>query len=199
MSGLAVLLSGAAAHAGTVDLTVDDLTSTDFREWMQPVLESVPNFTTLGASPAQTIAGRGASVGEIALLPESEWLLNLRGSLVNAGDPIVLNYPALPFLFDFPMAVWQDDALITPQPLSANDTRAAINALSAWLTSSQQQAALAEFGLRPAQVDPTEAPPLFTAGSSYGAQLSPDFSMFVAAPNRNDIQRLLAWANPYIR
>lgn len=196
--GLAVLLSGAAARVGQVDLGVNDLNSTEFRAWMQPVLESVPNFNTLGASPAQTIAVRGSGVGEIALLPESEWLRNLRGSLVNASDPIVLQYPALPFVFDFPVAAWLHDPLI-PSTLSPSDRRGAVAAFANWLLAPAQQSSLIELGLRPAQASVPETASLFVNGNAYGIQFEPDLSSSVDATSRNDIQRLLVWANSYIR
>ncbi len=205
MSGFAVLLSGAAAYRSTADLTSSDLASPDYRTWMQPVLESVPNFNTLGASPAETIAARGETVGELALVPESEWLKNLRGRLINSDDPVVLSYPAFPFVFDFPLAVWAEPTTpATPPPISAADTQTAVGALANWLLAPAQQARLADFGLRPpqgarAETLPAEDAALFVTGANYGAQLLPDMTTPIQAPSRSDLQRLLSWANAYIR
>ena len=197
-SGLGVLLSGAAAYYDTIDLVSDDLVQTEYRSWMQPVLESVPNFNTLGGSPAQSMASRGSALGEVALLPEADWLRNLRGSLINQNDPIVLSYPQFEFVFDFPMAVWSGEL-----PLGVSFTHAQINTVvtqfASTLVSDSGQTAAQTFGLRPAS-DPVDVnSPLFTLGMSYGFLPDADLFTFISAPSLNDVQRLLTWAGGIIR
>jgi len=197
-SGMAVLLSGAAAFSDTFDLVGDDLTLADYRQWITPVLESVPNYDTLGSSPAQSLATRGASLGEMALLPEADWLRNLRGRLSNADDPLVLSYPAYPFVFDFPMTLWSG-ALPNGVTYTSEQVRTAVGRLASALMSPSGQLTAQSYGLRPAlgAVDP--ASPLFAAGVAYGAQIDADLFTYVRAPALNDMQRLLTWTGGIIR
>jgi hypothetical protein len=105
MTGLAALFSGAANFNNTADLSGGATRGTEFYDWLTPIIASVPNFQTLGADVAKTVA-RGPSTVEIALLPESQWLLNL--SAMTSNEPIILSYPAYDFVFDFPVARWDD-------------------------------------------------------------------------------------------
>jgi hypothetical protein len=185
IAGLGVLFSGAADYAGAAEVSGTVTGASDFRDWIRPVMESVPNFITLGDSPAQAMASRGASIGEIALLPEQEWLTHLRGQL-QGSDPLRLAYPEYPFVFDFPLVRWAD--IDTP-----NEEQAAIDVLSAWLMGEARQAALVDHGLRPAQGDVPETAGLFVNAQPYGALLTPDLARAVQAPPRTDTQRLLTW------
>lgn len=191
LSGMAVVFSGAAAFHEQMALTGASVNDSGFRAWIRPVLESVPNFNTLGGSVAQTWATRGASIGEIGLLPESDWMQNLRGMLVQTSSPITLRYPQYTVVFDFPLARWQDSA--TP---SGSDEAAAIDALGRWLMGSAQQSATQNFGLRPASGDPTGGS--FDSGEPYGALLSPVYEA-VQPPSLNDIRRMADWVNSIVR
>ncbi len=184
VGGVGVLLSGAGGYAQTAGLTPDATNDAAFRAWLQPVLASVPNFNTLGQDPAAALT-RGPSVGEIALLPESQWLTNLSGIL--AREPIRLSYPAFPVIFEFPLAVWSDAT--TPAA-----ERAAIELFAAWLLEPSQQEAAQRFGLRPASGSVGAASPLFSAGASVGVLPAPDLSQRIQPPNRDALIRLLAWA-----
>src|SRR5690606_6697605 len=64
ISGLAVLYTGAADFSGDPALTGPSIRGANFRTWMEPVLDSVPNFATLGSDPAAAMT-RGASTMEI--------------------------------------------------------------------------------------------------------------------------------------
>lgn len=183
MSGLAALFSGAAAFANS-PTTTGVTRANDFRDWMQPIVESVPNFQTLGADPAAAMA-RGPSTVEIALLPESQWLLNLNG--LTDDEPIIFSYPAYQFLLDFPLAVWNDNTSATA------DERAAVTALNTWLLKASEQNALVQYGLRPAQSDPTSTATLFAQAVDYGIQLQPDLTQTVEAPPRTEAQGLVQW------
>ncbi len=153
---------------------------------MQNLLLGVPNFNTLGASVAQTLASRGISVGEIALLPESEWITNLRGELIRSDNPIQLSYPVYQFVFDFP--------LVRISGLSA-DENAAVDMLGRWLLSQHPEA----YGLRPAGGAAAETDRLFATAESYGAMLTPDTTQAVIAPPRAEALRLLTWVGGVVR
>jgi hypothetical protein len=183
MSGLAALFSGAAAFSNTANIS-GVTGANDFRDWMQPIVESVPNFQTLGADPAAAMA-RGPSTVEIALLPESQWLLNLNG--LTDDEQIIFSYPTYQFLLDFPLAVWNDNTSATA------DERAAVTALNTWLLKASEQNTLAQYGLRPAQGSPASTAALFTQAVSYGIQLEPDLSQIVQAPPRTEAQGLVQW------
>jgi len=180
MSGLTVLFSGAAAFSDQAAVSGSTLVASDFQNWMSPVLQSVPNYNTLGTSVAKTMAARGSSIGDIALLPESEWLNNLSGQLVGS-NPIRLSYPAYPFVFDFPLLRWQG---------LSDDENKAIDAFGTYLLSQHPET----YGLRPPTAPLPETATLFANAESYGVQLAPDLSHALQAPPRAETQRLLVWA-----
>jgi len=186
MSGLTVLFSGAAAFANNPNLRSGVVVGDDFHTWMQPVAAAVPNFTTLGGDVAVTMAARGTSVADIALLPESQWLTNLTPLEKDTANPVRFGYPASQFIFDFPLARW-DDTSVTA------DQRAAVDALSTWLTGAAQQESALVSGLRPAQSEPTASSALFAQGVQYGLQLVPNYGQSVQPPTKSDTQRLLLW------
>jgi hypothetical protein len=184
-SGLGVLLSGAAAFYDNPQLVADTLTAMEFRNWLLPVLASVPNFNTVGADPAATLT-RGPSAGEIALLPESQWLVNLSG--IVGREAVQLSYPRYAVVYRFPVAVW-NDAETTPT------VRAAAQLFADHLLTPEAQSAALSFGLRPVMTAVSEDAALFTAGVPYGTQLSVDFTQSIQLPPREAILRLLAWVN----
>lgn len=184
IGGVVALLTGAASFHQTPALDGRTLSQADFRNWLLPVVKSVPSFTTLGSDPASGMAGRGPSTAEIALLPEAQWLLNLRG-LLNYED-IVLNYPAQQFVLDFPLAGWNDS---TAEPERA----LAVTLLANWLTAPEAQGRLTTYGLRAAAVEPTSADALFAAALPFGALLEPDYGQIVQIPPRSDVQGLIQW------
>jgi ABC-type sulfate transport system substrate-binding protein len=191
VGGLAVLLSGAGDYHDVTSLTGTEVNDSGFYDWITPVVEAVPNFNTLGASVADTLAARGSSIGQIGLLPESEWLRNLRGSLTQENDPVVLSYPEYTVVFDFPVALWQDTTL----PANA-DEAAAVEALGRWLLTAAQQSSAEDFGLRPAQGDP--ASEQFKEGARYGALISPVLQT-VEPPSRNDLRQFVEWVSTIVR
>lgn len=184
IGGLAVLLSGAGAFNQSTAFASNALNSGTFRNWLLPIVQSVPNFTTLGSDPAATMA-RGPSTVEIGIFPEAQWLLNLNGMLNN--EPVQLSYPNYQFVLDFPMLRWQDTN-------TTEDQRAAVELLGNTLTSAAQQAKLVDYGLRPVSGEPEETTaPLFAAGIPYGIQLIPDYGQIVETPSRTDAQGLIQW------
>jgi hypothetical protein len=190
VSGLAFLLSGAAEFNAVAAITEAHITSGDFQDWMLPVVNSVPNFNTLGADPAASMAARGASVGAIGLLPESMWLNNLDGLLKQ--EDMVLSYPEYQFRFEFPLARWQETSTST---LADSDVEQAVAALGNHLLSNAQQARVVEFGLRPMSGDVPAGAALFEEAATYGASLEPVAGQIIEAPSRTNSQRLLQWFN----
>ncbi len=186
MSGLTALFSAAGAFGEQPALNGTTLKSSDYRDWLEPILSSVPSYNSLGASVPGTMAARGISGGEIALAPESEWLNNLRGDLIASGNPIQLSYPTYEFTFDFPLARWRG---------MTEDENAAVAALGAYLLTTSPEA----YGLRPASGSPAPTARLFAQGIDYGVQLAPDLTQVVQAPPRTETQRLLSWVNGVVR
>ena len=183
MTGVGVLFSGAADFTDTPTLTGVQTSNAEFRNWMLPIIQSVPNFQTLGADPAETIAARGTSVADVALLPESEWLMQI--NRLNANE-FQLSYPQYQFVFDFPLARWDN-------PQTTDDRRAAVAAFGTFLLSEAQQTSMMRFGLRPAASEPTGSETLFAAGQAFGIQTAPPLDLIVQAPTRTDAQSLVQW------
>lgn len=184
ISGVAALISAVSHHAGKTTLTRDDLT--DFSTWFDPIYNSVPNFQTLGANPAQAMATRGTSITDIALLPESQWLLALKDLIT--VENVRFSYPQTQVIFDFPLTLWDDN-------LTSAEARAAVEALGNFLVSDSAQSALTAYALRPSKNDPTTADPLFAEGLPYGILLAPDLSGAVNPPDRNVVAQLIATFN----
>jgi hypothetical protein len=184
VSGLGVLLSGAAAYANTSDVTPSVTGNADFRRWFEPVAQSVPNFNTLGSDPVAAMASRGASVADIGLQPESRWLANLDG--LTRSEPVEFAYPQYPFVFDFPLARWTT---------TVTEEQQAVSALQTFLLSEAQQNKLTDYGLRPASGEVGENAPIFARAVPYGVKLTPTFAASVGGLPRTETQRLLQWFN----
>jgi hypothetical protein len=183
MAGVAVLLSSAADYNAVVTLSGLETSARAYRDWLLPIVQSVPNFQTLGADPAATIASRGTSVVDVALLPESEWLMQI--SSLNASE-FRLSYPQYQFVFDFPLALWDDTQ-------TTDDVRAAVAAFGTFLASEAQQATTLNFGLRPSATEPTGTETLFAAGQPFGILPTPPLGLIVQAPTRTNAQSLIQW------
>jgi len=184
MSGIAVLLSGAAHYHDTPTPTASNLSNSDFRAWLRPIVRSVPNYNSLGSNPAQAMAQRGTSLADIALLPESQWLVSLGGF----RDDVQFRYPAQTILLDFPLVYWPT---VEPDP----DVPAAVDLFADWLLREQTQRTLPAYGLRPATTEPTSEAQLFAAAEPFGIQYQPDFTQPVQPPGRSAVLSLLTWYN----
>lgn len=185
ISGLSVLLSGAASYHETGTLSGANLRDDGFRRWVLPVLESVPNMNSLGANPAQAIAQRGASLADVALLPESQWVMSV--AAIGTPDQFTLSYPEYQLVLDFPLLLWDSD-------FTSDDERAAATNFRDWLMDDARQAGAADYGLRPAASEPTEIAQRFMDAQAYGVQLEPSYTELVA-PSKSDILSLLTWYN----
>lgn len=178
ISGLAVLFSGAGAYTGSAALDRSALIEDDFNEWMQAIVDSVPNFQTLGSDPASVMAARGTSVAEIAILPETLWLNSLADL-----DNITFHYPQSQFILDFPLAIWNDTD-------TSDDMRLGVQAFADQLMSSGQTT-VAKYGLRPATTEPKPTDTLFSIGEPMGIMITPDYGQIVEIPDRNTAETLL--------
>ncbi|MBZ0306641.1 MAG: substrate-binding domain-containing protein, partial [Anaerolineae bacterium] len=142
-SGLAALFTLASTYADTPELTNVLMNDTGLRRWLGPIVDSVPNFSSLGTDPADRMVNTRQSAAEIALLPESQWLIHYNN--LTRIEPIFLNYPESYLLLDFPYAVWDG------QETTADEQQAAAD-FGRFLLSDAQQRAAGEYGLRPARM-----------------------------------------------
>jgi ABC-type sulfate transport system substrate-binding protein len=139
-SGLAALLTLAGEFAGQPSLTGDLMSDAGLHSWLEPIINGVPNFSTLGPDPALTMANRGTSTGEIALLPESQWLAHFEE--LNRVEAIELYYPDFYVLLDVPYAIWDRSETSSEERRAAED-------FADFLLSADQQRAAGEMGFRP--------------------------------------------------
>jgi hypothetical protein len=185
-AGFAVLLSAAASYAKSADLTPQNISDRNFQEWLRPVAEAVPNFTSLGQRPVTALASRGVSAADFALLPEADWLTNY--SQISSKQPLKFFYPAYTLTFDMPFAVW-----------SGTETTAAERNIARqfadFLGQADAQKQAATFGLRPALVKLSDAnTSLFTAAADAGILLDlPSTNPINIPSSRNSILGLLSW------
>jgi hypothetical protein len=184
--GLGVIFSAAAAFEESPAITSAQLTNPDFRNWIRPIFNAV-NFTIGSNIPAIT-ASRGTSVVDVAVAPESQWLQNL-DALAQRGV-IRFSDPEYQFVFDFPLARWNDAQ-------TSQEVRAAVDALGRFLEASNQQNQLTAYGLRPVSRTVTQADVLFAEAEPLGIPINRDFEATAAAiiqpPNLTDVRTLLAW------
>ncbi len=185
MSGLAALFTAAANFNQTPDISTIPLSQQAFRTWLLPIVKSRPSFFQQG--DVVNAMTRGPSTIEMALFPESQWLLNIKG--MNAQEAVRLNYPAYQFVLNFPLVSWTD---ATPENA---ERQQAVQLLANWLQTAAQQGNLPAYGLRPATTEPTEAHDLFKLAIQYGIQFMPDYGQAVSPPNANEIRGLIQYVN----
>ena len=184
MSGLGALFTAAGDFGENGDLSANATRDTAFRNWLEPVIASVPNFQTLGTDPAAAMA-RGPSTAAMALLPESLWLANLSG--LTDDEPFIFSYPAYQFVLDFPLAGWSVSSQITEIETLA------VQALADWLLSDRQQQQAIRHGLRPAQGEPDSTDAIFSAAEPFGILLEPDYGTPITPPSRSEAAGLVQW------
>ncbi len=183
IGGLAALYTAAAAFNQSPDLTQTALSAQGFRNWLLPIVKSKPSFSQSGDVVAAMTSG--ASTIELALFPEAQWLLNIKG--MNSKEAVRVNYPAYQLVLDFPLVGWQDN---TPENA---DRQAAIKQLGDWLSTAQQQGNLPTYGLRPATTEPTSDNELFRVAIQYGISFTPSYGQAVQAPSANEAKGLIQW------
>ncbi|MFQ5613005.1 MAG: hypothetical protein ACE5H9_12825 [Anaerolineae bacterium] len=136
--GLAALLAAAATYHNRPDLDVSDVNDPAFLAWLVEVVESVPSFNTLGPNPAQEMATRGSSIGDVGLLTEAAWR---RSGLLGRQDFVTAS-PQFTLRLDYPYTLRTDLA-----PGSAE--RDLAEAFGRFLLQ-EAQAGLAEYGFEAA-------------------------------------------------
>ncbi len=162
MAGVGALTTATASYRQDTNVTRSLLSDASFISWFAPIRESVLNSERLGGNPAQSMASRGASAADFALLPESQWLTELDSLTANNRD-FVFSYPAYQYPLDFPIALWSDAQ-------TTNNERSAVQNFASFLANEAQGIAL-EHGLRPSNSSLTSNATLFTQAESYGILL----------------------------
>ncbi len=185
-SGFGVLLSAAADFAKNASLTPQNISDRNFQEWLRPVIEAVPSFTSLGQHPITILASRGVSAADFAMLPESEWLQSF--NQINARQQVKFFYPAYKVVFDMPFAIWSGSDTTSAQ-------RSGAKQFADFLTQATAQKRAAAFGLRPIQIKLSDADlSLFSAAADAGIVIDNPPGIVVNAPtSRNSILGLLSW------
>lgn len=193
-AGFAALASGAASFNQTIRLTGSSF-GTEYRAWMEPMIQAVANYNTLGADVAETMAARGPSLGGVALLPESQWLTNLRGRFLDESTRLNLAQPEYAVIFSFGYALWSRDI----PPEDEGDRAAGVRDFGTYLTTPEGLALAAGFGLRPSDGSVPAVSP-FTEALAYGSIGAIDPAAAVVLPSSaGDIQRILSWAQNAVR
>lgn len=182
MSGLATILSLAGEHHQATQLTSAELSNEAFRQEAIPVIQSV-NFTTIGQDVGAFVA-RGTGFTDIGIAPESQWLNNLNGLLANETPRF--SYPDYVFVFDFPLAQWNDT-------VTTDEVRQAVVKLGDWMLNNNQQNRLKLYGLRPVSGTLSAADALFADAERYGIQLNPELTNVIQPLALNDLQSLTRW------
>jgi hypothetical protein len=179
--GLAVLYS-AAAHFNDTALLSNGNVRAEFCNWFNPIMRRVPNFNTIGDDVAVYMARSGRSAADIGVGPESRWVHTIRQ--LNNNAPIEFHYPDYAYVFDFPVALWDD--------INTNSqTRNAANAFVNWLMEPAQQSRLDDFGFRPAHGTPDAGAALFENGVEVGILLDPPLDTPIEQPDVNDTRSML--------
>lgn len=183
MCGLGTLLSAAASLSDSPNLTSSALRGT-FTTEFAAVVQSVPNFNSIGNDVAAYMARGGPATVDFAIAPESLWLNNLSGLVAN--EPVRFSYPDYAFVFDFPLAIWQDQHTTSEQ-------RQAAQAFGTWLMGETPQNSALRYGLRPASGVVPPSAELFFEAQQYGIQLDVSLDDHIQPPGQADTQGLLTW------
>jgi hypothetical protein len=181
-SGLIAFLIGAAEFHNQTALDITALNDSSLSSWLRPIVQSVPDFSRLGMHPAETIATMGSSMADIALLPESEWLVNFRGVSAKVGT-LRFVYPVFQFWFNFPYAVWNGSEITETEQAAAQD-------FLSFLMSVDQQQRAAAFGLRQPDGTPA-ATSLFDQAAAAGIESNRPGGDVIQLPTRNELKPFL--------
>lgn len=185
MEGLMVMYSANAYFDSTLSLTSSNITP--FTAWFAPVVESVPNFNTIGADVATFMASRGASVN-IGIMAESR-LLNTLNAITNTRA-VQIAYPEYPVVFDFPL-IWLDETGQTADDRAIREQVA--QQFGEWLAMPEQQASLTAYGLRPVESIPTSTDNLFRLGIESGVLYDAPISPALSEIANSRVRALLSW------
>lgn len=182
MDGLGTLFSAAAALSDSAALTNNAVRGNFYTEF-QPVILSRPTSAT-GNDIAAFMARSGPAAVNIAIAPENLWLNSLTALLNH--EPVRFSYPDYDFVFDFPLAIWDDGN-------TTHEQREAVQAFGNWLLNESVQRGAMEHGLRPASGIVEASASLFFEAQQYGIEFTPDISQVIQPPLQSDTQGLLTW------
>lgn len=182
MNGLMVLYSAVSHFNQSGTLTVNAMTA-NLQTWFAPVIQSVPNFNTIGNDVASFMVRSGATVN-IGMMPEA-LLLNQLEALTRRGA-IRITYPDYAVVYDFPLVLWNSGDTPDVQ-------RRASRAFADFLLADAQQAELPRYGLRAVSNPPSDADTLFLAGIPYGIAYTPQVTVRVDAVPFALTRALLNW------
>jgi hypothetical protein len=185
MAGIGALMTAAASYGDSPSFDRNLLISPEFTAWWQPIKDAVLNSERLGVNPAATMASRGTSAADFALLPEVLWLQALDGF---DSANFVLAYPEYQFVLDFPYSVWSDSQT------DAN-SKAAAEAFGLFLAGEQGQSLAVANGLRPVNAEPGSSANAFNAALPFGILLEPSYGTAITAPSRSLVDGLLDLVN----
>ncbi len=187
IEGLMVLYSANAYYSRNLDFSNLLSVPTDFKTWFAPMIDSVPNFNTIGSNVATFMVSRGTSVN-IGIMPEVKLLNQIDAFTRNRA--IRVAYPEYPSVFDFSLALSID------QNLSSNDNtirQQAMQAFVDWLLAPEQQAQLPRYGLRPIATPPTPNDDLFRKGMDVGVQYDPIIRPYLTGEESAYSRNLMSW------
>jgi hypothetical protein len=140
----------------------------------------------LGQRPITSLASRGVSAADFALLPESDWLTYY--SRINSRQPIKFFYPAYSLTFDMPFAIWSGTETTTAE-------RNVAKQFADFLGTADAQKKASSYGLRPTLTKLSDADlSLFTAATDAGILLDLPATSTIAAPSsRSSVLGLISW------
>lgn len=185
MAGVAVLAEAVSAYQQNTAISRSTLNEPDFEAWFQPLKDSMLNSQRLSGNPAQVMASRGASAADFALLPESQWLVELASLTENAS--IAFSYSDYQFPLDFPIALWADSE-------TGDTERTAVQSFANYLTSEGQSIAI-EHGFRPVNTVLDSSASLFMQGEPYGILLAPPPGQVIDTLDRGTADALILLLN----
>lgn len=188
VGGLAAMVAAAGEYYDRPNISVADVTSPQFQQWLKELMGAVTDFSSLGSYSAENLALFGYSTGDGGQLLESDLLTHMAGILTRWADPLQIIYPKYVTWFDFPFTVWMG-----PET-TALEKNVALEFEKYLLKPDVQQRAVAR-GLRPANLDVgVEGPDsLFLKWKDQGAVAVVPRTSAMRSPDREVLMTLLRW------
>mgnify|MGYP001247329303 CR=1 FL=1 len=187
LNGLMALYGAQAYYLRSLNLNAVPVNQ-DFLAWLAPIVDSVPNFNTIGTDVATFMLTRGTSVN-IALMPEAQFLTQI--STFMRTRPIQVSYPEYPMVFDFSLTWWDDVNAVEPDIRQARIR--AIATFANLLLEPTQQAQLSQYGLRPINLPIGENDNLFRQGLDVGITYDPILDSYLLQATNARGSQLLTW------
>ncbi len=187
ISGLQAMVAAAGEYFGKTNISVEDVTDSDFQAWLGEIMSSMSDLSG-GTYTVADLALFGYTTGDAGQLLESDLLVNMQGIQSRWADPLRIVYPEYVTWFDFPFTVWMG-----PET-TALEKNAALEFEKYLLAEEVQKQALA-YGLRPANPDVPVIGEgsLFDQWSGQGVLGIVPRSTAMRSPDRDVLQALLRW------